>query len=214
MARWHSCNRWGATWWAFPRTALVWCLRRWRGCWRAGTRRTAHAASRGQRCAAAASRKHPCAHALRDAQALYTIPNGSNPTGGSLTEERKHRIYELARHPQHDLLLLEDDPYYFLQFNEQRTPSFLSMDADRRVLRFDSFSKLLSSGMRLGFATGPAELVERIELHAQATTLHACGLSQAVVRRRARTRAAFCRRSLRSVHADHGAARGVGARQV
>jgi len=62
-----------------------------------------------------------------------------------------------------------------------RTPSFMSMDVDGRVLRFDSFSKLLSSGIRVGFVTGPPELVERIEYHAQASVLHSSGISQALV---------------------------------
>ena len=53
------------------------------------------------------------------------------------------------------------------------------MDVDGRVLRFDSFSKLLCSGIRLGWATGPAELIERLQLHTQASNLHTCGVSQA-----------------------------------
>ena len=111
---------------------------------------------------------------------LYTIPVGANPTGGSLSLERKREIYALAR--EYDLLLLEDDPYYFLQFGDgPRTPSLLSMDEDGRVLRFDSLSKLLSSGLRVGYATGPAALVDRLELHTQATSLHTSGVSQALV---------------------------------
>ncbi|XP_036916313.1 kynurenine/alpha-aminoadipate aminotransferase, mitochondrial isoform X2 [Sturnira hondurensis] len=47
---------------------------------------------------------------------LYTVPNGNNPTGNSLTINRKKEIYELAR--KYDFLILEDDPYYFLQFNK------------------------------------------------------------------------------------------------
>ncbi|ELK17558.1 Kynurenine/alpha-aminoadipate aminotransferase, mitochondrial [Pteropus alecto] len=47
---------------------------------------------------------------------LYTIPNGNNPTGNSLTSDRKKEIYELAR--KYDFLIIEDDPYYFLQFNK------------------------------------------------------------------------------------------------
>lgn len=46
---------------------------------------------------------------------LYVIPNGGNPTGHGLTLERKKEIYEIAR--KYDLLILEDDPYYYLQFN-------------------------------------------------------------------------------------------------
>lgn len=111
---------------------------------------------------------------------LYTIPTGSNPTGGSLSEETKKEIYAIAQ--EYDLIIMEDDAYHFMQFlepGEKRTRSFFSMDTDGRVLRFDSFSKLLSSGMRLGFATGPAPLIERIELHSQASNLHTSGLPQA-----------------------------------
>lgn len=55
------------------------------------------------------------------------------------------------------------------------------MDVDARVLRFDSFSKLLSSGLRLGWATGPRPLIERLTLHTQGSNLHSCGVSQALV---------------------------------
>ncbi|ESO02291.1 hypothetical protein HELRODRAFT_65967, partial [Helobdella robusta] len=107
---------------------------------------------------------------------IYTIPNGTNPTGASTTLERKKIVYQLAR--EYDLLILEDDPYYFLQFNKERTPSYLSMDEDGRVIRFDSFSKILSSGIRLGFVTGPAFFLDRIVLHHMVSTLHASPLSQ------------------------------------
>ncbi|XP_065452646.1 kynurenine/alpha-aminoadipate aminotransferase, mitochondrial isoform X3 [Chrysemys picta bellii] len=76
---------------------------------------------------------------------LYTIPNGGNPTGTSLTTDRKKEIYQLAR--QYNFLVIEDDPYYFLQFDKPWAPTFLSMDVDGRVIRTDSFSKILSSGV-------------------------------------------------------------------
>ena len=112
---------------------------------------------------------------------LYTIPTGANPTGGSLSLERKRSIYEIARRPENDLILLEDDPYYYLQFGSPRVPSLLSMDADGRVMRFDSFSKVLSAGCRLGFATASPALLERMSLHVQSTALHTSGLSQLLV---------------------------------
>lgn len=110
---------------------------------------------------------------------LYTIPTGSNPTGVTTSVERRRRIYELVC--KYDLLLLEDDPYYYLQFpsnGTKRVESYFSMDTEGRVLRFDSFSKILSAGIRLGFATGPPQLIERMLLHSQATTLHPSGVSQ------------------------------------
>ncbi|XP_004346830.1 aminoadipate aminotransferase [Capsaspora owczarzaki ATCC 30864] len=116
----------------------------------------------------------------RRPRVLYTIPTGSNPSGGSQTLERKHRIYDICRRPENNIVIIEDDPYYFLQFTSPRVPSYLSFDIDDRVLRFDSLSKVLSAGMRLGYVTGPTPLVERIDLHSQATNLHASGSSQAL----------------------------------
>lgn len=110
---------------------------------------------------------------------LYTVPNGDNPTGNSLTSNRKKEIYELAR--KYDFLIIEDDPYYFLQFNKPWAPTFLSMDVDGRVIRVDSFSKVLSSGLRIGFITGPKPFIERIVLHTQVSTLHTSTFTQLMV---------------------------------
>jgi DNA-binding transcriptional MocR family regulator len=99
---------------------------------------------------------------------LYTIPCGGNPTGATATLERKQKVYAVCQ--KHDLLILEDDPYYYLQFTS-RVPSYFSMDQDARVLRFDSMSKVLSSGLRIGWVTGPAELVRRIDLHTMVINL-------------------------------------------
>jgi kynurenine/2-aminoadipate aminotransferase len=126
----------------------------------------------------------------RRPKVLYIIPTGQNPSGSTLARERREEIYEIAS--RHNLLILEDDPYYHLQFprssntseNSKSTaklPSFLSMDKDGRVIRFDSFSKIISSGFRIGWATGPAFLIERLQLHQQASTLHVSGLSQQVL---------------------------------
>ncbi|XP_034006086.1 kynurenine/alpha-aminoadipate aminotransferase, mitochondrial [Trematomus bernacchii] len=110
---------------------------------------------------------------------LYTIPNGGNPTGASMTTQRKQEVYELAR--QYDMLIIEDDPYYFLQFDKPWAPTFLSMDVDGRILRTDSFSKILSSGLRIGFVTGPKPLVDRVVLHIQASTMHTSTFTQLMV---------------------------------
>uniref|UniRef100_A0A671W4E2 Kynurenine/alpha-aminoadipate aminotransferase, mitochondrial n=1 Tax=Sparus aurata TaxID=8175 RepID=A0A671W4E2_SPAAU len=110
---------------------------------------------------------------------LYTIPNGGNPTGASMTTQRKQEVYELAR--QYDMLIIEDDPYYYLQFDKPWAPTFLSMDVDGRIIRTDSFSKILSSGLRIGFVTGPKPLVDRVVLHIQASTMHTSTFTQLVL---------------------------------
>lgn len=114
---------------------------------------------------------------------MYTIPTGGNPSGISATVERKKQVYEIAC--RHNLLILEDDPYYYLKLdqpslNEPLGASYFSMDTQGRVLRFDSISKILSSGLRIGWASGPKSLIERIGLHAQSTNLHVSGVSQSI----------------------------------
>lgn len=110
---------------------------------------------------------------------MYVNPTAANPCGVTLSEERKREIYQMAC--EYNFLILEDDPYYYLGFDETYPISFLSMDTEGRVLRCDSFSKILSSGLRLGFVTGPMPLLRRLELHMQVSTLHASALSQVVL---------------------------------
>ncbi|XP_047573352.1 kynurenine/alpha-aminoadipate aminotransferase, mitochondrial isoform X4 [Lutra lutra] len=90
-------------------------------------------------------------------------------------------LQALAR--KYDFLIIEDDPYYFLQFTKfkPRAPTFLSMDVDGRVIRTDSFSKVLSSGLRIGFITGPKSLIERVVFHTQVSTMHPSTLTQLLI---------------------------------
>jgi kynurenine/2-aminoadipate aminotransferase len=115
----------------------------------------------------------------RKPRVLLTIPTGGNPTGASLSLERKRALYAVAR--AHDLLIIEDSPYYYLSYAPTREASLLSMDTDGRVVRTDSFSKILSAGIRVGFLTGPPAIIERVNLHNQASIMHCSGLSQAMV---------------------------------
>jgi kynurenine/2-aminoadipate aminotransferase len=110
---------------------------------------------------------------------LYTVATAGNPTGVTTPTWRKQEIYKLAQ--KWNLLILEDDPYYFLQYDEPLERSYFSMDTDGRVLRFDSFSKVLSAGARLGFVSGPPALIERLTMHQMATVLNASGLSQLLI---------------------------------
>ncbi|XP_042324660.1 kynurenine/alpha-aminoadipate aminotransferase, mitochondrial-like isoform X2 [Sceloporus undulatus] len=110
---------------------------------------------------------------------LYTVPNGGNPSGSSLTAERKKEIYKLAQ--EYNFLIIEDDPYYFVQFEKIKAPSFLSMDVDGRVIRGDSFSKIISSGLRIGFITGPEPLIDRIIRHVESSTMQTSTFTQVLL---------------------------------
>jgi len=81
----------------------------------------------------------------------------------------------------HNSLWIGIDPPLLREEGEDRVSSFLSIDEDHRVLRFDSFSKVLSSGIRLGFMTGPKPLIDKILLHVQVSVLHASSLSQVII---------------------------------
>jgi DNA-binding transcriptional MocR family regulator len=117
---------------------------------------------------------------------LYTIPTGSNPTGATMPNDRRARLYALA--VEHDLLLLEDDPYYYMDLDWTpgggRPVSLFRMDGGDnggRVVRFDSFSKLISSGMRIGCVSGPPAVMDRVDLHSQSSCMHVSGVSQALL---------------------------------
>eukprot|EP01111_Echinosteliopsis_oligospora_P020028 TRINITY_DN9987_c0_g1_i1.p1 TRINITY_DN9987_c0_g1~~TRINITY_DN9987_c0_g1_i1.p1 ORF type:complete len:422 (-),score=106.45 TRINITY_DN9987_c0_g1_i1:25-1290(-) len=109
---------------------------------------------------------------------LYTIPTGQNPSGCTISQDRRAEIYKIAC--ENDIIIIEDDPYYYLSFSENRLKSFLSMDVEGRVIRLDSFSKILAGGLRLGWVTGHVGFVERMQLHTQVVSVHASGMSQAI----------------------------------
>lgn len=107
---------------------------------------------------------------------LYVIPTAGNPTGTTISVDRRRQIYKIAQ--DYDLMIIEDDPYYYLSFEGCFPPSFLSLDVDGRVIRTDSFSKILSSGIRIGFASGPKAMIQTMLMHLEATLAQASGISQ------------------------------------
>ncbi|XP_054011217.1 kynurenine/alpha-aminoadipate aminotransferase, mitochondrial-like [Hylaeus anthracinus] len=117
---------------------------------------------------------------LRDKRPLpkviYVNPTGANPTGTVLPNSRKKKIYELSQ--KYDFLILEDDAFFFLHFLDERPKSFLEFDTKGRVIRFDSFSKIFSAGLRLGVVTAHRGFIEKLIAHAEVTSVHAASLSQ------------------------------------
>ncbi|KAG7451388.1 PLP-dependent transferase [Guyanagaster necrorhizus] len=114
---------------------------------------------------------------------LYTVPYGCNPTGMTATLERRKEVLQLAR--EHNFIILEDDPYYYLYFGDApRYPSYFSLELEEpevgRVLRFDSLSKILSAGVRIGFASGPEPLLDAMDRHTSTSNLQASSLTQVI----------------------------------
>ena len=106
---------------------------------------------------------------------LYTIPDYQNPTGLSLSAERRAGLVALAR--QYGFLILEDVAYRELGFGEAPPPSLWSMAPDV-VLQAGTFSKIFSPGFRMGWAAGPAEIVSRLGVAKQNSDQCAGALGQ------------------------------------
>ncbi|MBK0421930.1 PLP-dependent aminotransferase family protein [Leucobacter sp. CSA2] len=96
------------------------------------------------------------------AKLIYTIPDFHNPTGVTMTTERRRRVVELAR--EHDVVILEDAPYRELYFGAAPLPTLKSFDTDGRVFHVGSFSKTLAPGLRTAWVVADAELIERLAL--------------------------------------------------
>ena len=109
---------------------------------------------------------------------LYTISTFQNPSGITISLEKRKKILELAE--KYDFLIYEDNPYGELRFSGEEVPTFKSMDKDGRVIYFGSFSKILAPGMRLGFTSAPAPLLERMIICKQTEDVHTNVLSQMI----------------------------------
>ncbi|KAK9460890.1 pyridoxal phosphate-dependent transferase [Lipomyces oligophaga] len=138
---------------------------------------------------------------------LYTIPTGQNPTGGTLSSERRKEVYKVLS--KYDILIVEDEPYYFLQmdsyvpgasanaptppptlaedpqkhikFLSQMVTSYLSLDIDGRVLRLDSFSKVMAPGTRLGWIVAQEPFIERLMRQNEVSIQTPAGFTQSIV---------------------------------
>jgi 2-aminoadipate transaminase len=109
---------------------------------------------------------------------LYLIPTFQNPSGRTLGEERRRRIVELAR--EHDLLVLEDDPYGLVRFEGEALPSLFELSGGE-ITYSSSFSKTIAPGLRVGWFVFPTELARQIEAAATSTYITPVLLGQATV---------------------------------
>ncbi len=112
------------------------------------------------------------------ARLMYALPNFQNPTGRSLSVERRQELVETCA--RHNLPLVEDDPYGALSYKGEPSPKMLNMNPDG-VIYMGSFSKVLTPGIRLGYVVAPLPLARKLELAKQSADLHTAQLTQMVV---------------------------------
>ena len=110
---------------------------------------------------------------------LYTIPTFQNPSGRTLSLERRRRLVELAR--ERGLLVLEDDPYGLVRYEGEPLPSLFELAGGDGVAYASSFSKTVAPGLRVGWFVLPAPLAQEIEALAVSTYISPPYLSEATV---------------------------------
>ena len=110
---------------------------------------------------------------------LYVIPTFQNPTGRTLSLERRKRIAELAEH--YGVVVAEDDPYRDLRYAGKELPSIKSFDQAGWVAFMGSFSKVISPGLRVGFLAAKPDLLRKCVIGKQSSDVHTANLNQAIV---------------------------------
>lgn len=107
---------------------------------------------------------------------IYTIPNFQNPSGVTMSVEKRKALYEIAR--DNDIFIIEDNPYGELTFDGVKLPTIKSMDEAGVVLYSGSFSKILAPGLRLGYLIAPKNFTEKVVLGKQVSDVHTALLPQ------------------------------------
>ncbi len=110
---------------------------------------------------------------------LYTIPTFQNPSGRTMSAERRRRVAEIAA--ERNLLVLEDDPYGLVRYEGEAPPRLFELEGGTHVAYSSSFSKTVAPGVRVGYFVLPAELAAQVEALAVSTYISPPFLTQATV---------------------------------
>ena len=105
-----------------------------------------------------------------NAKFIYTIPNFQNPSGVTMSLEKRKKMYALAK--EYGVLILEDNPYGDLRYSGENLPNIKSMDTEGRVIYSRTFSKILAPGLRVGYVSAPAEIISKMVVCKQVADVH------------------------------------------
>jgi 2-aminoadipate transaminase len=107
---------------------------------------------------------------------IYTVPSFQNPAGVTMALDRRRRLVRIAA--ERELLVLEDNPYGLLRYEGEAQPTLYGLDGGEYVIYLGTFSKILSPGLRLGWAAAPPPVLEKLNLGKQATDLCSAPFAQ------------------------------------
>lgn len=112
------------------------------------------------------------------AKLIYVISTFQNPTGITMSLEKRKRLLSLAY--RYNVVIFEDNPYGELRFRGEEIPTLKSLDTEDAVMYFGSFSKILSPGLRLGFTHGIPAIMEKMVVAKQINDVHTNLLTQVI----------------------------------
>ena len=124
---------------------------------------------------------------------IYMIPNFQNPTGITLSYERRQKIMEIIK--KYSVILIEDDPYGKLRYTGQSVPHMKTMDTEDQVIYLGTFSKTIAPGLRVAFAVCSEKLAQKLILAKQNNDMHTPSLNQLIVNE-------YCRSGMLEPHID------------
>ncbi|MGN0453978.1 MAG: PLP-dependent aminotransferase family protein [Ruminococcus sp.] len=101
---------------------------------------------------------------------IYTIPNYQNPSGVTMSLEKRKKLYELAL--KYGVLILEDNPYGELRYSGEPLPSIKSFDTEGIVIYAGSFSKVVAPGLRVAYTVAPREVFQKLVVCKQGSDVH------------------------------------------
>ncbi|MEE0858206.1 MAG: PLP-dependent aminotransferase family protein [Acutalibacteraceae bacterium] len=109
---------------------------------------------------------------------IYVIPNFQNPSGVTMSLEKRKAVYNLAK--KYGVLILEDNPYGELRYSGEHIPSIKSLDTDGIVIYSGSFSKVISPGIRVGWCVAPSPVIQKMVVCKQGQDVHTSIWSQMI----------------------------------
>lgn len=105
-----------------------------------------------------------------DARFIYTIPNFQNPSGITMSLEKRKKMYSLAK--EYNVLILEDNPYGDLRYSGEAVPAIKSFDTEGIVIYAGSMSKVISPGIRVAYTIAPKEIFQKMVVCKQGNDVH------------------------------------------
>lgn len=114
----------------------------------------------------------------KNARFIYTIPNFQNPSGITMSLEKRKKMYELAK--KYNVLILEDNPYGDLRYSGEYIPCIKSFDDEGIVLYAGSMSKVISPGIRVAYVIAPKPIFQKMVVCKQGNDVHTNIWSQMV----------------------------------